>query len=166
VSVADGRVHPERVLRREADLEEAVGVWLRDRFSILPRFGLDFGVVVPGPARYPLRFIEFKWLGRGGRVGFGGKNGGLQVNLLNQPDPVLQRFHSVVRWCFADGRGTWEQGRRRYALITSDRAKAAACGRRIAVGKQNNFRPADVFRRPLAWDELLEAVEQFVRTGR
>lgn len=114
------------------------------------------------PVETAFRFIEFKaYAGqRPGGIGFGDQKGrGPQVDLLMLPDALLVSLASTVTWCFADL--TIPKGQRRYSAISCAEAKHAAMGK-IGHGKQNNFRIKDALARPLTWDELISALENFL----
>lgn len=163
---------PEPKMSSEGDFQSAVLSALKHRWErrsqgnvscvVLQPFGLDVAILVTSLLGTAFRFIEFKvyTAQRPGGVGFGDQRGdGPQVDLLMLPDPLLTSLDPNVRWCFADL--TLREGQRRYSAITCVEAKQAAMGK-VSHGKQNNFRVKDALARPLAWDELLGALENFL----
>lgn len=154
---------------REAALQSAIVSFIHQDLNragiehfVVEAFGLDVAVFSQGSLRTDVRFIELKVFagGRPGGVGFGTQQGrGAQVDLLLRSDSELAKLSNLIRWVIADG--TFREGDRRFAMITSVEAKAAAMAG-VARGKQNNFRMSDLRKSPVDWSDLCARIHAFL----
>jgi len=132
-------------------------------FILLEGFGLDIAAFIQRGGRNYVRMIEVKaFVGsRAGGVGIGSNKGsGSQVDLLLHSSAELKIVDSSIRWVL--GMGTLAKGSPRYAVFTSDQAKQAVMGDKVARGKQNNLRISDFQNELVTWDEFLRMLRQFL----
>lgn len=131
-------------------------------YLVVPRFGVDIGVVIRNASGTRVRFLEVKCFNsaRAGGVGFGNGGGtGLQIEILLHPVEAVRLLDDVVRWILVDA--TRPPGSPRYALFTCSTAKAAAMGG-VAPGKQNNLRLSAFADRFITWAALIDELRGFL----
>jgi hypothetical protein len=128
----------------------------------VPKFGLDVGLFMAGPAGAYARFLEvkvYKGMRKGG-VGFGdGQGGGPQVELLCCAEGDMHLLDGAGRWVLADA--TQPAGSARYALFDCREACQAAMGG-VAKGKQNNLSIEALRGSFVIWPALLERLRAFL----
>ena len=130
-------------------------------FLIIEYFGLDLAVFFPQQSGLRTKFIELKaYCGsRRGGVGVGNKQGGTQIEILDNSSEELKTFNGSIIWALVDG--TLEKGIERYCLLESQIIKNNMMGG-VRKGKQNNLRIAALNNIYVNWETFCKQLVDFL----